>query len=74
VTVVVRHACASATEAERLVRAVAADNPADVRVTAEGAALLVHVGPGRPTSVRATLDDLLACLAAADRTAATRSR
>jgi hypothetical protein len=70
VTVVVRRTYASAAEAERLRRAVAADNPEHVRITVEGAELVVHVAPGRATSVRATLDDLLACLAAAERTGA----
>jgi hypothetical protein len=70
VTVVVRHRCASEVAADRLARAVAADNPAHVRVTAEGAELVVRVAPGSAASVRATLDDLLACIAAADRTAA----
>jgi hypothetical protein len=67
VTVVVRRACASPAEADRLRRAVAADNPEHVRVSVDGSELIVHVTPGRATSVRATLDDLLACLAAAER-------
>jgi hypothetical protein len=73
VTVVVRHACASTIDAARLARAVAADNPPHVHVTAEGSALVIRVDPGSPGSVRATLDDLLACLAGAERTPAKAS-
>jgi pheromone shutdown protein TraB len=66
VTVVVRHACASPAAAERLRRAVVADNPEHVAVTVDGSELVVRVAAGPPASVRATLDDLLACLAAAE--------
>jgi hypothetical protein len=66
VTVVVRHTCGSPTEAERLRRAVEADNPEHVRVTVEGSELVVRVDPGPAASARATLDDLLACLAVAE--------
>ncbi len=73
-TVVVRRACASPAEADRLRRAVAADNPAQVRVTVEGSDLVVRVAAAPAASVRATLDDLLSCLAAAERTGASASR
>jgi hypothetical protein len=68
----VRRACASAAEAERLRAAVAADDPAFVVVSVEGTTLVARVTAGSARSARATLDDLLACLGAAER-AATRS-
>jgi hypothetical protein len=67
VTAVVRRACASATEADRLRAAVSADNPAFVRVEVEGTTLVVHLTANSATSARATLEDLLACLSAAER-------
>jgi hypothetical protein len=67
VTVVVRRRCADAGEATRLAQAVAVDDPAHVRVGTEGAELVVHVDPASAASARATLDDLLACLGAAER-------
>jgi hypothetical protein len=69
VSVVLRHACASATEADRLRAAVVADNPDYVRVDVEGADLVVRVTAPSPGSARATLDDLLACVSAAERAA-----
>ncbi len=66
-TVVVRRACDSPAEAERLRRAVVADNPDHVRVDVEGSHLVVRVARAPAASVRATLDDLLSCLAAAER-------
>ncbi len=70
-TVELRRTCASAEEARRLAAAVAVDDPAHVTVVAEGDALLVRVEPASAGSVRATLDDLLACLAAAEAAART---
>ena len=67
-TVVLRHRCATAEEARRLARAVAADNPTHVRVVAEGRELAIALDPTGPASARATLDDLLACLQTAQRT------
>jgi hypothetical protein len=69
VTVEVRRACASPAEAERLLAAVAADNPEFVRMGVEESDLVVRLTAPTPASARATLDDLLACLAAAERAA-----
>lgn len=65
-----RRTCASAAEARRLRAAVAADNPPFVRVEVEGTALVIRVTAASPESARATLEDLLACLSAAERTGA----
>ncbi|MGI0130159.1 MAG: KEOPS complex subunit Pcc1 [Thermoplasmata archaeon] len=62
-----RRACASAAEAERLRAAVAADNPSFVRVEVEGSTLVIRVTAASAESARATLEDLLACLSAAER-------
>jgi hypothetical protein len=70
VTAVVRRACASTTEADRLRAAVTADNPAFVRVEVEGTTLVVRVTAQSAPSARATLEDLLACLSAAERAGA----
>ncbi|HTT73307.1 MAG TPA: KEOPS complex subunit Pcc1 [Thermoplasmata archaeon] len=59
---------ATAAVAARLAAAVAADNPPFVRVTVDGPTLTVRVDGRSAASVRATLDDLLACLLAAERT------
>lgn len=66
-TAVVRRACASPREAERLRAAVAADNPSFVRVEVEGSELVIRLTADSAGSARATLDDLLACLGAAER-------
>ena len=66
-TVVLRRACASPAEAERLRRAVAPDNPPYVRVEVDGSDLLARVTAPSAASVRASLDDLLACVGAAER-------
>ncbi len=70
-TAVVRHACASAHAAERLRRAVAADTPDYVALAVEGPELVVRLRAASAASARATLEDLMACLAAAERTLAT---
>jgi hypothetical protein len=67
---VVRRSCATAAEADRLRASVAADNPEFVHVEVEGTELVVRVTARSATSARATLDDLLACLGAAERAAA----
>ncbi len=67
---VVRRSCASAAEADRLRAAVAADNPPYVRVAVEGTELVVRVRASSAASARATLEDLLACLSAAERAGA----
>ena len=68
-TAEVRRACASPAEAERFRAAVEADNPEFVHVTVEGSDLVVRVAASSAASARATLDDLLACLGAAERAA-----
>jgi hypothetical protein len=69
VTVVVRRRCRDHREAEALRAAVVADNPSYVEVTAEGPVLLVRLTAPSAASARSTLEDLLACLKAAERTA-----
>ncbi|MGA8542629.1 MAG: KEOPS complex subunit Pcc1 [Thermoplasmata archaeon] len=68
-TAVVRRPCASSNEAERLRAALAADNPSFVRVEVEGTALVIRVTAASPASARATLEDLMACVSAAERAA-----
>jgi hypothetical protein len=67
VSAVVRRACANPTEAERLRAAVVADNPAYVSAEVDGSDLVLRVAASSAASARATLDDLLACLGAAER-------
>jgi hypothetical protein len=69
VTALVRRRCASRSAAERLRDAVSADNPEYVRVEVEGTDLVVRVTATSPASARTTLDDVLACLSAAERAA-----
>lgn len=63
-----RRACASPEEAERLRRALAVDTPGFVTLTVEGRDLVVATSGSSARSVRATLEDLIACLQAAERT------
>jgi len=75
VTVAARRRCASPEEAERLAAAIVADDPGSFRLRTEGSDLLLEVTGRSAARVRATLDDLLACLAAAEGTArASRGR
>jgi hypothetical protein len=67
VTVVLRRRGDSAAEAERLRAAVGADNPDYVRVEVVGTDLVVRVEARSAASARTTIDDLLACLRAAER-------
>jgi hypothetical protein len=69
VTVVVRRRCRDPREAEALRAAVVADNPSYVAVTAEGSELVVRLTAPSAASARTTLEDLLACLKVAERTA-----
>ena len=69
-TVVVRRTFASAAEARALVAAVAADTPGYVALAADGPTLEIRLSAASATSARATLEDLLACLRAAERTLA----
>ncbi|MGA9840155.1 MAG: KEOPS complex subunit Pcc1 [Thermoplasmata archaeon] len=64
---VVRRSCASADAAQRLRAAVVADTPPFVRLEVEGTSLVVRVASPSAASARATLEDLLACLSAAER-------
>jgi hypothetical protein len=68
VTVVVRHHCLDAAEAIALRAAVAADNPPYVELSVDGADLEIRLTATSAASARTTLEDLLACLKAAERT------
>jgi hypothetical protein len=72
--VTLRHRAASEAEARALWAAVAADNPAYVTGTVTGDTLEIRVAAAGPRSVRQTVDDLLAALAAAERTARAGAR
>ncbi|MFZ1024387.1 MAG: KEOPS complex subunit Pcc1 [Thermoplasmata archaeon] len=63
----VRRTYPSATVAEQVRRAVAADNPTYVRGSVVGATLEYRLEATHAASARATLDDLLACVSAAER-------
>jgi hypothetical protein len=65
--VVVRRTYPSAEAAERVRRAVAADDPSYVRGSIVGATLEYRLEAMAAASARATLDDLLACVSAAER-------
>jgi hypothetical protein len=69
VTVVLRRRGADPAEARRLQAAVSADNPEYLKVTVDGPDLLVRLSAPSAASARATLEDLLACLQAAERAA-----
>jgi hypothetical protein len=64
---VVRRTYASAVIAEQVRRAVAADDPAYVQGSVVGATLEYRLEATHAASARATLDDLLACVNAAER-------
>lgn len=64
-----RRPYASATMARRLAAALEADQPPGLRWRVRGAELLFEFTAVTPESARATADDLLACLSAAERTA-----
>jgi hypothetical protein len=51
------------------VEAVRADNPSFVSVETEGSDIEIRLTANSAASARATLEDLLACLCAAERTA-----
>lgn len=67
-TAVVRRRCSDAAAARALRAAVAADNPAYLTVRVEGSDLVVELTAPSAASARATLEDLMACLKAAERT------
>ncbi len=62
-----RRRCGSATVARRLARALEADRPAFLRTGVRGSVLTFAFRAPNAASARATCDDLLACLAAAER-------
>lgn len=66
-TVSIARTCADPAEAELLARAVSADDPAYVQVVRDGSRLTFLVEGARAASVRSTIEDLLACLQAAER-------
>lgn len=68
-TVVLRRKGTTEAEARALRAAVAADNPAFVLVDQEGADLVVRLTSASAASARATLEDLIACVQVAERTA-----
>lgn len=59
----------SAEEAERLARALAPDQGEFVRCERRGGTLLFEVESETPSTARATVEDLLACLGSAERAA-----
>jgi len=58
-----------ATTAQRIVDALRADNPSFVEVEAQGNSIEIRLSAASAASARTTLEDLLACLRAAERTA-----
>jgi hypothetical protein len=68
VTVEIERQYPSAALAERIVRSLAADQPEFVQAERNGATVRFRIAEGSPQSLRATLEDLLACVQAAERT------
>jgi hypothetical protein len=68
VTVEIERRYASPAVAERIVRALAADQPEFVATERTGATVRFRIAEGSPQSLRATLEDLLICVQAAERT------
>ncbi len=64
--VVLRRTYSTAAIAEQVRRAVAADDPSYVRSSVLGAVLEYRIEAPHAASARATLDDLLACVNAAE--------
>ncbi|MCI4368159.1 MAG: hypothetical protein L3K09_01155 [Thermoplasmata archaeon] len=67
-TVHLERSYATEKAAHALVSALAADQPDYVRAKATGCVVRIEVAGATASSVRATLDDLLSCLVAAERT------
>lgn len=67
-----RRRCASAAEARRLAAAVEADQPPGLTWRVRARTLEFEFSAATPESARATGDDLLACLSAAERVGAVR--
>lgn len=57
----------TAEEAERIRRALAPDSTPDLTVRVEGSTLVLELRSRTPASARATAEDLLPCVAAAER-------
>ncbi len=66
-TVEIERRYPSAAVAERILRALAADQPAFVTSERSGTLVRFRVSEGSAQSLRATLEDLLACVQAAER-------
>lgn len=64
----VRRTCGSAAEARALLDSVQADTPGFVHLSADGASLEIRLVARSAASARATLEDLFACLRAAEGT------
>lgn len=64
----VERSCRTPAEARALRDAVAVDTPPFVRLRCRGRTLRIELRARSAASARATLDDLLACLRAAERT------
>jgi hypothetical protein len=62
-----RRRYASPAEARRIARALEADRPEFLTTEVRGATLAFRLRPASPESARATLDDLLAAVAVAER-------
>ena len=73
-SVTVRRTCPDPELAERLRAAVAADNPDFVDARVVGSVLEIRVTASSPASARSTLEDLLACLKAAEGAAGLATR
>jgi hypothetical protein len=67
--VILRRQYRSPTDARRLAEALAADQPNHLTWRVRGRVLEFRFGASTPESARATGDDLMACLSAAERTA-----
>jgi len=74
VTVELRRTWPSAEIAAHIAQAVAADNPEYVEARAQGADLILRVRSTSAASARASVDDLLACVRAAEQTVAVAKR
>jgi hypothetical protein len=70
VSVVARRPCRDAATALHLRRALAADTPPFVELAVEGRELVIRTRGPSARSVRATLEDLIACVQVAERSVA----
>ena len=57
--------CSTPREAEAVWAALAADDPGSIQGEVEGPVIRITVGPAGLASLRATIDDVLACFTAA---------